>query len=178
MQKNIELTNNLKLTIAQAALDDAEEIVNFLNVVGGETDFLTFGAHEFPVSVAEEKKTITECLEQKRCLMLVGKIENEIVCQLFLQRSDKPRLAHLGDIGISVSKKFWGLSIGRHMLLVAIEWAKNNGVTKLQLQVRTDNERAIQLYKKLGFVIEGTITHAIKIGDIYFDEHVMGLKLF
>lgn len=177
MKKDIKLANNFILKISQASIDDAEDIVEFLNIVGGETDFLTFGAEEFPFSVAEEKEIIRECLEQNMCLMLIGKIDNQIVSQLYLQCSKKPRLEHIGDLGISVFKKYWGLSIGKHMMLAAIEWAKNNGITKLQLQVRTDNDRAIQLYKKLGFAIEGTITRALKIGDIYFDEYRMGLEL-
>lgn len=175
--KKIELINNLTLTISQASTNDASQIVDFLNSVAGETDYLTFGENEFPFSVQEEEAIIKECLEKNLCLMLVGKIENEIVSQLFLQRSSKPRVAHIGDIGISVSKKYWRLSIGKHMMLAAIDWAKNNDVTKLQLQVRTDNERAVQLYKKLGFVIEGTLTWAIKIDGAYFDEYSMGLQL-
>jgi RimJ/RimL family protein N-acetyltransferase len=175
--KNIELANNLVLVISKASIADAEQIVNFLNTVGGETDFLTFGANEFPLSAAAEKETITECLEHNICLMLVGKVGDEIASQLFLQRSKTPRLAHMGDVGISVSKKYWGHSIGRHMMLAAIEWAKTNGVTKIQLQVRTDNERAVQLYKKLGFIIEGTVTRALKIGGVYFDDYLMGLHL-
>ena len=63
------------------------------------------------------------------------------------------------------------------MMLTAIEWAQQNGVIKIQLQVRTDNERAIQLYNKLGFVVEGKIKQAIKINNTYFDDYIMGLQL-
>lgn len=50
-------------------------------------------------------------------------------------------------------------------------------MAKLQLQVRTDNTHAVQLYKKLGFVVEGTITRSLKIKAVYFDEYLMGLEL-
>ncbi len=109
--------------------------------------------------------------------MLVGKIDNNVVSHLFLQRSDKSRLAHIGDIGVSVSKKYWGHSIGRHMMLAAIEWSKLNGISKLQLQVRTDNERAVKLYTNLGFGIEGTIKRALKIDGTYFDDYLMGQQI-
>ena len=177
MLKCITLANNLDLFISQASVEDAEQIINFLNKVGGETDFLTFGLNEFPFSVTAEQEIITEILSRNTGLMLVAKINNEIVSQLFLQGSDKPRLAHVADVGISVCKKYWGHSIGRYMMLAAMEWAKNNGFIKLQLWVRVDNERAVQLYKSLGFVVEGTITQAIKIGKTYFDNYIMGLPL-
>lgn len=165
------------LIISQPSVGDAVEIIDFLNKVGGETDYLTFGFNEFPISLEEEKQTIAECLKKKSCLMLVAKMGNEIVSQLFLQRSSCTRLAHIGDVGISVSKHWWGKSIGKQMMLAAIEWAQQNAITKIQLHVRTDNERAILLYSKLGFVIEGTIKKAIKINGIYFDNHIMGLGL-
>lgn len=47
----------------------------------------------------------------------------------------------------------------------------------LMLVGKIGNERAIQLYKKLSFVIEGTIARAIKIDGAYFDEYSMGRQL-
>lgn len=175
--KIMHLPGDGDLIISQPSVDDAAEIIHFLNKVGGETDYLTFGLNEFPLSLEEEKQTILECLEQKSCLMLIAKVGNEIVSHLFLQRSNRPRLAHIGDVGVSVSKQWWGKSIGKHMMLFAIEWARQNSITKIQLQVRTDNERAILLYRKLGFVIEGTLKQAMKVNDTYFDDHLMGLQL-
>ena len=96
--------------------------------------------------------------------------------QLFLDVSSQSRLNHIGHIGISVRKQYWGLSIGTRMMLHAIEWAKEKELTKLQLQVRTDHVSAIHLYHKLGFKIEGTITRAVRIEGIYFDNYVMGLE--
>lgn len=175
--KKISLSGGIDLIISKASPEDAASIVDFLNKVGGETDFLTFGLNEFPFSVSEEELTIKDCLERDICLMLIAKVGEEIVSQLFLQRSDTPRLMHIGDIGITVSKSYWGKSIGMHMIQVALLWAKNKKITKIQLQVRTDNERAIKLYEKLGFRIEGTFTKALKIGNIYFDDYLMGLTL-
>lgn len=169
--------NPMNLIITKAAIDDSEQIVKFLNRIGGETDFLTFGLNEFPFSIEEERTIIKECLEQELCLMLIGKIGEDIVSQLFLKVSSQPRLSHIAHLGISVSKLYWGKSIGTQMVLAAINWAKNKNLTKLQLQVRTDNIGAIELYKKLGFTIEGTITQSSKINNVYFNDYIMGLQI-
>ncbi|XVN42633.1 MAG: GNAT family N-acetyltransferase [Candidatus Rickettsia vulgarisii] len=150
--KEVSLKNKQNLIIDKASLLDAAEIVDFLNKVGGQTDFLTFGENEFPFSVEEEKIIIKECIGSDLNLMLLGKINTKIVSQLFLQRSSKKRLIHIVDIGISVCKNYWGNST-QNMLNFAIGWAKDHGITKIQLQVRIDNKGAIVLYKKLGFVI-------------------------
>lgn len=175
--KVVNIPNGINLVIQRPSINDATKIIEFLNEVGGETDFLTFGLNEFPISISEEKATINECLEKNSCLMLIATIDNKIIAQLFLQRSNKTRLAHIGDIAISVSKKYWGLSIGKQMMLTAIEWAEKNNISKIQLQVRSDNNRAIQLYNNLGFIIEGKITRALKINNEYFDDYIMGLEL-
>lgn len=163
--------------ISKALVEDAGGIVDFLNTVGGETDFLTFGLCEFPISLEEEITIITECIEQEICLMLVGKIHGEIISQLFLDRSSLKRLRHVGTIGITVSKKHWGKSIGKKMIFAVLDWAKSQKISKLQLSVRSDNASAIKLYENLGFVTEGTITRAVLIDGTYFDNYLMGLEL-
>ena len=105
LKEIILLNNNKKLVISKACVDDAPQLVSFLNAVGGETDYLTFGLNEFHFSISEEMKFISKCLEINQCLMLVGKIDEEIVSQIYLDRSNNPRLSHIGDIGISVKKK-------------------------------------------------------------------------
>jgi ribosomal protein S18 acetylase RimI-like enzyme len=169
--------SNVSLVISRASLDDAEAIIKYLNSVGGESDFLTFGFNEFWLSVDEERKVILDTLAHEINLMLVAKVDNIIVAQLFVQRSNKERLRHIGEISLSVSRAYWGKSIGLQLMLDAIEWAKKKNISKLQLQVRCDNDRAIRLYQKLGFSIDGKIHRALKIGSLYFDEHLMGLCL-
>ncbi len=173
----MNLNNDVDFIIAKATIEDAKAVVDFLNKVGGETDFLTFGLDEFPISVEEEQSIISECLEQDICLMLLAKINDEIVGQLFLEGSSLKRLKHIGTFGITVSKKYWGKSIGKKMILAAMEWAKSKDLSKIQLYVRTDNEAAVCMYKKLGFAIEGTISNAVRIDGIYFDNYVMGIIL-
>ena len=64
------------------------------------------------------------------------------------------------------------------MLDTLINWArKNEVVKKINLRVRTDNQRAILLYERKGFVIEGTISKEILLDGKYFDQHWMGLEL-
>lgn len=175
--EKILLKDNSSLVISRPECSDAGAIIDFLNKVGGETDYLTFGLNEFPLSIHEETAIISECLEQDFNLMIIARIGDEIVAQLFLDRSHKPRLQHIGDLGLAVSKKHWGKSIGVHMMLAAVEWAKLKNISKIQLLVRSDNERAVQLYQKLGYKIEGTITRSVKINGTYFDNYSMGLEI-
>lgn len=56
-----------------------------------------------------------------------------------------------------------------------IEWATNNGVTKkLSVIVRDDNEKAIDLYKKCGFVMEGVLIRDVLVKEKYYNSILMG----
>jgi RimJ/RimL family protein N-acetyltransferase len=79
---------------------------------------------------------------------------------------------------MSVRKQYWGLGIGSLMLDTLIEWARSTQIVKkINLRVRTDNQRAILLYERKGFVMEGTIRKEIFLDGKYFDHHWMGLEL-
>lgn len=177
LNKKIILKNNKVLEIDKPSVEHAQKIVSFLNSAGGESDFLTFGVNEFPLSIQEEELSIQESLKSNRTLMLVGKIDQEIVSQLYLDRTYNTRTSHIGEVAVSVKKELWGNSIGTHMMLTSISWARENGITKLHLYVRVDNDAAINLYKKLGFVIEGQISRAVKVNGHYHDNYIMGLVL-
>lgn len=177
LENSILLNSGKALFISKASTNEANELISFLNAVGGESDFLTFGKDEFPLSVKEERQFISTCVKHDQCLMLVGKIDKKIVSQLYLDRSSNPRLSHIGDIALSVKKEYWGNGIGTHMISAAIAWATKHAITKLQLQVRTDHVTAIQLYKKFGFHIEGTLKQAIKINQVEYDNYLMSVIL-
>ena len=63
------------------------------------------------------------------------------------------------------------------MMNYMIEWAKKNGYEKVSLAVFSTNKRAINLYKKFGFEIEGAKKREIKINEEYMDEILMALFL-
>ena len=54
-------------------------------------------------------------------------------------------------IGISVEQEFWGLGIGRALTQSCIDCARRAGYAQLELQVVSDNLRALALYRSAGF---------------------------
>lgn len=85
------------------------------------------------------------------------------------------RLRHSGSIGIMVHKDFQGQGIGRKLLEEVIDLADNwLMLVRLELTVFTDNEKAMNLYKSLGFELEGTKKYAVIRNGKYDDEYIMG----
>ena len=67
-----------------------------------------------------------------------------------------PRRRHCADIGMMVHKDYQGKGIGKKLMETLIDLADNwLMLVRLELGVYTDNERAIELYKKFAFEPEG-----------------------
>ncbi|HEX5165963.1 MAG TPA: GNAT family N-acetyltransferase [Thermomicrobiales bacterium] len=84
------------------------------------------------------------------------------------------RRAHAGSIGMGVDQACQGRGIGTALLEALIDLADNwYNLRRLELEVYTDNEPALRLYKRFGFVIEGTHrAYAWREGD-WADAYTM-----
>lgn len=89
---------------------------------------------------------------------LLACVENEIVGQLGLHTfPHTPRRRHVGQIGMAVRDDWQGKGAGSALMAAAMDLADNwLNLSRIELEVYTDNEHAIRLYKKFGFVTEGT----------------------
>lgn len=85
------------------------------------------------------------------------------------------RFSHKVEFGVGVLKDFWGYGIGKNLLTESVAWADANGIKKMTLNVLETNEKAIKLYKKLGFEIEGILKNDRILDDgKYYNTIVMG----
>lgn len=177
-ERSHELRNGQILAIREVLVDDAPAVLAYLEDISGETDFLSFGPGEFDLTLGEEEDHIRQCLASDNLLFLLGAIDDTVVALLHFEGGRRSRMRHSGGLGMSVRKSYWGLGIGTSMLDTLIDWARETQViTKINLRVRTDNQRAIHLYRRKGFVVEGTISREIWLEGRYFDTHWMGLEL-
>lgn len=87
---------------------------------------------------------------------------------------NKPRRRHVGEIGMGVHDEWQGKGIGTALMRAGLDLAdKWLNLTRLELEVYTDNEPAIRLYERFGFEREGTLRqHAFRDGR-YVDSYMM-----
>jgi putative acetyltransferase len=105
---------------------------------------------------------------------LVAVAEGKVIGSLGLHTSSRPRKKHVGYIGIGVHDEWQGKGVGTALLKAAVEMADHwLNLTRLELEVYTDNEAAIHLYEKFGFELEGTKRKDAFRDGRYVDSHVM-----
>jgi RimJ/RimL family protein N-acetyltransferase len=176
--RKYELKNGRVVLIREAVVQDATSVLDYIEGISGESDFLTFGPGEFELTKSAEEDTLRKYYESDNQLYLLGLIDDTIVATLTFSAGHRPRLRHSGEFGMSVQKQYWGLGIGSLMLDALIDWARATQIVKkINLRVRTDNLRAIHLYERKGFINEGTIRKEIFLDGTYFDQHWMGMEL-
>jgi RimJ/RimL family protein N-acetyltransferase len=86
----------------------------------------------------------------------------------------KSQSAHLSRVIISPKHRYKGLArimIGR-VLRFGFE---ELGLNRIMLGVFDFNKPAIKCYKKMGFTLEGTLRESAKVGDSFWNCHMMSI---
>ncbi len=87
---------------------------------------------------------------------LVAEVDGLLVGQLSLHMEPNPRRKHVACIGMGVRDDWAGKGVGSALLGAALEMADNwLNLQRVELTVYTDNQGALALYRKFGFVEEG-----------------------
>ena len=150
-------------------------MVEYIVAIAGESDNLTFGSGELTVDTETEKALIESYESRENAIMLLAFEGEELVGMLNFDGGARTRTKHAGEFGITVRESHWGLGIGRMMITTLIDWAKETGtIRKIDLRVRSDNERAIRLYENLGFLKEGVLSRSMLINGVFIDFLLMG----
>ncbi|MTI70553.1 MAG: GNAT family N-acetyltransferase [Firmicutes bacterium] len=167
-----------KLKIRETVEDESIEVIKYMKTILRETDYLSMNPEEFAYSEEEERCAIRRYLETSNKLMLSARLDGQLVGMLTFDGGSRKRTMHTGVMGVSVSKTYWGKNIATSLLEYLFEWSKHNGVIKkINLSVREDNKRAIELYKRLGFEVEGKESMKQFTGGVYYDSVLMGRKI-
>lgn len=173
------LKDGRTLILRDPTLDDAQELLDFLKIVGGETDFLLADENGIDgLTLEGERDWITSTLSAPNTKMFVGVVEGEIVLVCDVRAAGRKRISHVGGVAISIKRGYWHLGIGAIAMQAMIEFAKGTGeLRSLALEVHAENSRAIALYKRFGFVEVGRHQGRINVRGNYFDEILMDLDL-
>ena len=153
---------------------DAEAVlVNFIRT-HGQTDFLTTYPDETAFTEEQEKAYLKGKTESPREAELVAEVEGIIVGTAgigLIREAEKTR--HRAHFGVAVDKAWWGLGIGRALTEACIECARAAGYLQLELEAVAANERALALYRSVGFTEYGRNPRAFRSRLSGWQENVL-----
>jgi RimJ/RimL family protein N-acetyltransferase len=128
-----------------------------------------------PGSISEPSEAfwISEMIRAAEHLVLVAEADGDIIGNLLISVDRGVATEHLGVLSITIAESWRDAGIGTEMVAGAQRWARERGLRKISLGVFPDNERAIAVYEKQGFVREGVRRQQYRSGDTYRDEVLM-----
>jgi len=169
MPRAPRVSPRVKVVVRRAEPDDFEA---FWRTFKGESVYS--GTLQEPLPSREAwRKRLAEPVEGD--YLLVACINGEVVGNAGLHQSSKrPRRAHAMWVGMTVREDLQGKGVGTALMQALVDLADGwLNVFRLELTVFVDNKRAIALYRKFGFEIEGTHkAYALRAGE-YVDAHFM-----
>lgn len=174
-EREIVLKDGRKCVLKPNSPEFAAEMVDYMKITPGETEFLLRYPDEIQLTLEKEKEILARILEDPYHIMMVPVVEgraagNGSVCGIGGQR----KLTHRCSLAIALYQEFWGLGIGKAMIEYLSELARQVGWKQLDLEVVAENEQAIALYKKCGFIETGRRHNALRFDDgTYHDEILM-----
>jgi putative acetyltransferase len=159
----------VNIVVRRAVPDDAEAIQRIY-----DAPLAMWGTMQIPyTSVELRRKRLVEV--ESTTHPLVAVVEGEVVGQLTLHaRGASPRRRHVAGLGMAVRDDWHGRGVGTALMAACLNLADNwLNLRRVELEVYVDNEPALRLYKKFGFVIEGRfVDFAYRDGE-YVDAYCM-----
>ncbi len=160
---------------------DAESIIDIRKEIilsKTTTKFFIVSPNKLPNDIDAEKEKIRKSNE-KGNLYIVYEVDKKVVGFLIFNRYELDRLRHAGTMGMGIREAYCNQGIGTELIEFLISWAKGQeGLEKVCLGVVSINDRAIKVYKRMGFVEEGRQRNQIKYEDgSYGDDVLMGFYI-
>ena len=164
-RKIILLKNGREAIFRSPQAYDAAQMLDYLRTTAAETEYVIRYPEECNETEAQESAFLQKIIDSPLDMMIVCEIDGRIAgnCQLMLHGRLKTK--HRAGVAIALVKEYWELGIGTAMFEEMIRVAKLHGIQQMELEVIEGNERAVRLYRKMGFEIAAEKPNAIRLKD-------------
>jgi ribosomal protein S18 acetylase RimI-like enzyme len=153
-------------------LNDAERFLELSKKVE-ESGFMLYEPHENKRTVEQQMKIIEDILSVKNSIIFVAEIDNKLVGFIQAIGGRLKRNRHSAHLVLGVQEDFQGMGIATKLMNQIFSWAKEQDISRLGLTVIKNNDKAFNLYRKMGFVIEGEKVHSLKINGEFVNEYYL-----
>ncbi len=166
---------DLHYIVRSATEKDAKNLSEVRLQIDGETENLDRVKGENYIDELGFIQIIKEDTDSSKNLFLVAEVNERIVGFSRCEGNKLKRTLHKVEFGVCVLQEYWGYGIGKNLLKESINWADLNGIEKITLNVLETNNKAVELYKRYGFEVEGILKKDKILSDgKYYNTILMG----
>lgn len=178
--RQVTLRDGRVVLIREGVPDDSPALLSYMRgCLPDISPFVGMDVDEFTHTEESEREWLAQQQATDGALVLFALDGERIVgitnCSC---NTTRKRVAHIGHIGMSADKSYWGSGLGSAMLGAMVQWAERHPVLELlDLDVFADNERALKLYRKLGFIEIGKVPNRARFSDGSRKDGIMMYRL-
>ena len=150
--QTIILKNGTEALLRNGDGSDGEAVYEVFNLTHEETDYLLSYPDENSFDREQEARFLQEKSESPDEIEIVAVVDGKIAGTAGIEAvGRKDKVKHRAYFGIGILKEYWGLGLGKALAKACIRCAREAGYEQLELNVVEENERAVSLYRSLGF---------------------------
>jgi RimJ/RimL family protein N-acetyltransferase len=161
------------MTIRVGTPGDAVALLELKLALDRETSFMLLEPGERQDTPEELTAHLRAVGEQANSTVLVAEEGGELVGYVEAEGGRYRRTRHCAYVVIGVRAAVSGRGVGTALLEALSAWAGECGVSRLELTVMRHNDRAVALYRRCGYEIEGTRRASVRVDGGYVDELAM-----
>lgn len=159
------------VNIQRAEAGQAESFRRALDAVARERRYLLFT--EAPP--LESVRTFMARIAATNSSQFFAVHGDEVVGWCDVIRDEAAGRTHSGSLGMGILPGFRSQGLGARLLAATVADAFDKGLARIQLEVFSTNTRAIELYRRAGFAVEGRKRQARLLDGVADDFIVMAL---
>jgi L-amino acid N-acyltransferase YncA len=163
------LEEPVSLTFRQIQEEDVDGFRAAIDLVAQERKYLAL----LQAPPVEQVRAFVRRNIENGYPQIVAIAEDKIVGWCNIPPASRAVSAHVGDLFMGLLPEWRGRGVGERLLRHAIEAADAFGFLRVELGVFATNTAAASLYRKVGFVEEGTKSKAVLIDGVFHDEIIM-----
>lgn len=150
--QKIILKNGKEAWLKNGEASDGSAVYENFNATHAETDYLLSYSDENSFDPEQEAKLLEEKTKSANEIEIIALVDSTVIGTAGIEPvGTKYKVRHRAEFGISILREYWGLGLGRALTTACIQCAREAGYLQLELNVVAANERAIALYRNIGF---------------------------
>ena len=158
----------------RAQLDDNGKDGRYFTTLTAAQAHIRFAPEKLEEARAAHRKPVGE----PGWLVVLGLwYEGRVVGHVDLKGGAISAERHRCTLGIGIEREHQGKGFGQALMEGAIAWAREAGLAWVDLGVFEGNDRAIALYRKLGFVELGRIPDRYRVDGHSLTDVLMAMRL-
>jgi len=174
MSEKVILKNGEQVFVKRIRGDDYEEVMTFLDKFSRGAGAIW--THQYPNQPKKNKEESVKHYESDEEFFLGVWNDKEMVAEgsMHIRGCKDPWSVKAASFGLCILEEYTSLGLGTYLMKELEKWAVDKKVHRVSGTVRHNNKRAIGLYLKMGYQIEGTARETAFFDNEWQHEYYLG----